>query len=452
MDWRFWKRGEPSPTNETTVNVQRTQLAGYVPLYDVNASEHIRESYEAFAEYGFRGNSVVFALTNRRMTLFSEATLCYRNKRTKKLFTDASLAMFEEPWPNAQQNDLFARMLQDVDLAGNAYIVDRGNRLERLRPDYVSIISEIKPNGAREVVGYAYQPSGDQDREDEYFLVGDVAHWAPIPDPLANFRGMSWLTPVIREIENDTTMGDFQTAYLENAASPQMVIKYANDVDPKRIEALREMIEAKHSGPGNAFKTMIVDGGGDPVVTGSDMQGANFDALQMAGEHRMAAAAGVPALVAGIRQGAINSLPGDYPDQVRQFVDLTLRPLWRSAVSALSVLAEVPGGAELWFDTTDVAALRQGEKDQAETVQVQASAINTFVMAGYEPDSIIAAVVSNDLTLLKHTGLTSVQMLPPSQVTLRESKDLTPKPVQGAAPPAPQQTDPNKPNGGSSGA
>jgi hypothetical protein len=30
-----------------------------------------------------------------------------------------------------------------------------------------------------------------------------VAHWSPIPDPLANFRGMSWLTPVLREIDAD---------------------------------------------------------------------------------------------------------------------------------------------------------------------------------------------------------------------------------------------------------
>jgi hypothetical protein len=33
-----------------------------------------------------------------------------------------------------------------------------------------------------------------------------VAHFAPIIDPLADFRGMSWLTPILREIQADQAM------------------------------------------------------------------------------------------------------------------------------------------------------------------------------------------------------------------------------------------------------
>ena len=38
------------------------------------------------------------------------------------------------------------------------------------------------------------------------FLPDEYVHFAPIPDPLATYRGMSWLTPILREIENDKSM------------------------------------------------------------------------------------------------------------------------------------------------------------------------------------------------------------------------------------------------------
>ncbi|HXJ48443.1 MAG TPA: hypothetical protein VNF91_04670, partial [Candidatus Acidoferrum sp.] len=46
-----------------------------------------------------------------------------------------------------------------------------------------------------------------------------------------------------------------------------------------------------------------------------------------------------------------------------------------------------------------------------------ASTIHTFVSAGYEPDSVIDAVTSGDLSKLQHSGLYSVQLQPAGSVT-----------------------------------
>ena len=40
-----------------------------------------------------------------------------------------------------------------------------------------------------------------------------MCHFAPIPDPLSRFIGMSWLTPILREIQSDQAMGKHQTKF-----------------------------------------------------------------------------------------------------------------------------------------------------------------------------------------------------------------------------------------------
>ena len=58
------------------------------------------------------------------------------------------------------------------------------------------------------------------------FLAGEVAHFAPIPDPEARFRGMSWLTPVIREVMADKAATLHKERFFENAATPNLIGKF----------------------------------------------------------------------------------------------------------------------------------------------------------------------------------------------------------------------------------
>jgi hypothetical protein len=136
--------------------------------------------------------------------------------------------------------------MQDADLAGNFFATTRGKgknkRIMRLRPDWVTIVlgSYSEPSrdiGAwdldTEVIGYVYQPGGKGGGEKPQFLERDeVVHFAPIPDPLASFRGMSWLTPVIREIMGDKAATTHKLSYFENGASPNLVVSFDKDMNP----------------------------------------------------------------------------------------------------------------------------------------------------------------------------------------------------------------------------
>ncbi|MDM4722768.1 phage portal protein [Micromonospora sp. WMMA1363] len=409
-------RAQPSPA--VLAAADAASLIGYT--YGHPDAERVEPTFQQFAQLAYGANAVVFGVINKRLKLFSEARFKFRNLATKRLFGGPALERLEEPWPNGSAGELWARMEQDVSLSGNAYIRDAGNWLERLRPDWVTIVSEVvedeQGRQIREVVGYLYDPKDDTDRQVEFYPVDEVAHWSPIPDPLANWRGMSWLTPVLREINADTAMTAHRDAYYRNAATPNLILKYAMKLSPDQKTRLAEAVAARHAGPDNAYRTMVLDEGADPMIVGAQLTDV-FANVQAAGENRIAVAAGVPSIVVGLKEGLAAATLANYDSAMRAFADLEMRPNWRSACAALSKLVEVPPGAELWFDTADVAALQDGERDQADTFATDATTAASLVQAGYTPESVATAINARDMSLLIHTGLYSVQLQPAGATT-----------------------------------
>lgn len=379
--------------------------------YKARDGESIQPTFQAYAEQGYARNGIVFSVILARLGVFSEAQFKFRNLATKQLFGSEALGILETPWPDGTTGELLARMEQDVSLAGNFFAVRTGRYLARLRPDWVDIL-HVPDRVHPEKLGYIYWPKGRGQGGEQVYSVDEVAHWAPTPDPLAAFRGMSWLTPVIREINGDDAMTDYKTNFFNQNATPNSIIKYAQKLGEGSVEKIQALWAQRYGGT-NGWKTAVLDQGADFQVIGSSMESINFTDVQSAGENRIAAAAGVPGIVAGLKAGMDSATYANYAMAMRRFADLTMRPLWRSACAALAKFVDVPAGARLWFDTTDIAALREGEKERADTMQVLATAANTLLMAGYEAESITAALTAGDLTLLQHTGLLSVQLQPP---------------------------------------
>jgi hypothetical protein len=131
----------------------------------------------------------------------------------------------------------------------------------------------------------------------------------------------------------------------------------------------------------------------------------------------------------------------NYEQAMRRFSDLTMRPLWRSVCACLAKLVTVPPGSRLWFDTSDIAALRQGEKERAETFQVKADAYGQLVRAGADPKTIATAIEAGDLNLLTHTGLRPVTL----QAEAGTPGALPPASANGNAPALPASTNGARP-------
>jgi hypothetical protein len=76
----------------------------------------------------------------------------------------------------------------------------------------------------------------------------------------------------------------------------------------------------------------------------------------------------------------------------------------------------------MWIRERDIPFLREERKDQAEITKTKMLTIEAGVRAGYKPDALVEFAETDDVTGLKgqHTGLTSVQLLPPGE------KEMTP--------------------------
>ncbi len=408
------------------------RIPGVTETMGAQSAEPAPVGFAEFSRQMFGTNSIVFACMLARLSVFSSARLLYqgyRSGRPSTLFGGPPLVMFEQPWNGGTTSDLLARMITDADRAGNAYSTSRWaapDNVPRLRPDWVDIIlvprTGVDPEDGQQTlgwrkVGYAYYEDGPRAGSPAVLLPEEVAHFAPIPDPTATYRGMSWLTPVIREQMSDSAMTEHKTRFMRNAATPNMVIKHAATTTVAQAEAFKAVLDREYGGPENAGKTLHLGGGADLTVVGKDFREIDLRAVQGATETRIAAAAGVPPIIAGFSEGLQAATYSNYAMARRRFADGTLHPLWANVAGSLQQIHRPPSGSRLWYDVRDVPFLREDSKDAAEITDIQARTIRTLVDGGFTPDSAVAAVTAQDMTLLVHTGLLSVQLQEPGAQT-----------------------------------
>jgi len=408
-------------------------------------TESIENSFIGYINGLYKSNGIVFALMEARRSVFSEARFQFqriRKGRPGDLFGSDALSLLEYPWPNGTTGELLSRAIQDIDLAGNHYVVREAGRLRRLRPDWVQIVLTAPPDQAVEsdVAGYIYYPGGIGNGTGRVYLPEELAHWSYIPDPEAQYRGMSWLTPVLREIQSDKQATEHKAKYLANGATPKLAVSLKEGVTKQQFIEFMEAFSAANDGIENVYKPMYLGGGADVSMVGANMLQLDFKSVQGAGETRLASAAGVPPVVVGFSEGMQGSSlnAGNYKSAKESFADRTLRPLWHSISDAYSVLVKMPasnGTVRLWYDDRDIAFLRTDRKDQSEILSTNQSTIVGYVTAGFTPESAVAALAAGDETLLIHSGLVSVQLLPPGTTGEPPATDGTPSAPSDGEPP-----------------
>ncbi|MFB6512109.1 phage portal protein [Streptomyces virginiae] len=431
----LWRRarGRPAAAEvrqigslEDYVNAFQFGGASYSPLgiqqtMPGQASEPIPNDFHGYAVRAAT-NGVLSSCMDVRKDVFSSVRFTWQRLhkgRPSEMFGTSDLGLLERPWPGGTTQDLLARVIQDADLAGNAYWARDGDELVRMRPDWVQIVLEPRKfrNGTLgwRRLGYLYTEGGiHSGNEPVALLVDEVAHFAPKPDPLATYRGMSWMTPILRETSTDGLMSAHKARYFENAATPNLVVSMPREITPDAFEKFAAKMDAGHKGAHNAYKTLYLGGGADVTVVGHSFSQMDFSKVQGAGETRIAAAAGVPPVIVGLSEGLAAATYSNYAQARRRFADGTVHPLWANVAGSFAHLVRPVGGAvRLWYDPRDVPFLREDRKDAAEIVWRRAQTIRALTDSGYTPDSVVAAVDSEDLSLLVHTGLFSVMLQPP---------------------------------------
>lgn len=421
-------------------------------------AESIENNFEGYVAGAFKANGPVFACVAARQIVFSEAKFAIRKVEDEASNGAAggperhpALGLLEKPWPGGSSGELLARMEQDASLAGNSYWTVRGDRLVRLRPDWVEIVIGVpgRPDASpldldAELIGYWYKPkqvgqigTDDPMPEEVFLLPHQVAHYSPMPDPIARFRGMSWITACAKEVEADLLATKHKKSFYENAAVPNIAVKFDRETSEDAFDEFVESYNANHKGAWNAYKTLFLMGGADVTPLTMDFHQLEFNQTVGKNESRIASVAGVPPSWVGFSEGmqgsALNA--GNFGAARRRFADGTIRPLWRMACEALAPLVTIPDGYELWYDDRDIAFLREDQKDRAQIFQTSAIAVEALMRGGFEPDASVRAAISYDMRALlgEHTGLTSVQMMNTDQEGQRGQEEAQTREIEARA-------------------
>jgi HK97 family phage portal protein len=416
------------------------------------AQERTEANFEGFVQQGLKGNSIIWACERLRTKVFCQIRFMWQemNDRRPGALTggvETRLELLDEPWPNGTTADLLARVRLHADLAGNAYIVKRQQAdgsyaLRILRPDWVTLVlgsngtPSADPNDVdTETVGYAYWPGGIRSgRDPEIFLPDEVSHYAPMPDPIAHYRGMSWLNPVIDELMADQAATRHKAQFFQNGAVGGVVVMVDKDMDQDAFGRWMRKFNGETQGLNNAYKTWYVTGGMDVKTLTSDMRQLDFKITQGAGETRIAAAAGTPPILVGLSEGLNAGQYNIYSQAKRSFVDGEVRPDWMNLCASLQSIIRPPNGKRLWYDDRDIPYLREDRKDLAEIMQMEMAAVETGLRAGFEADAVVEAVAAGDIRLLlgKQSGLFSVQLQPPGSGTVATAPALATAAVETA--------------------
>ncbi len=313
--------------------------------------EPIEVDYVSYIQQAYKGDGIVFALILARQLVFSEARFLWREDnegRLGRLFRTDELSLLENPWPGGTTGELLGRMEVVSSLAGSYYATtadDRGRignasrggpgrRIVEMRPDWVTLVLGSKSGSPyaldTKVVGLLYDPKpryapsslGPSD-DAVLLLPGECVFYSPLPDPDARFRGMSWLTPLIREIQADKAATIHKAKFFEHGATPNLVIKFDRETESDAFNEFVERYKAEHQGAWNAYKSLFLTGGADVEVVGADFRQLDFSRTQGKGESRIASAAGVPPSWVGFSEGlqgsALNA--GNFHAARRRFAD-----------------------------------------------------------------------------------------------------------------------------------
>lgn len=403
----------------------------------VGDREEIAANFGGLVAGTYKRNGVVFACIQARASLLSQARFQWQEMpggipgdlsggRDNRSPAFRELDLLAHPEPGKVTADLLAAASVDIDIAGNHFLtrrlVDGQLHLKRLEPHYVDIMlgSQSGPrlDGREldaEVVGYVYYPGGKGSGLDpEFLLREEVAHIRGAVDPTARYRGMSWLTPIIREIQGDSAATTHKQNYFEKGATVNLVVQTGIS-DPVRFKEWVDKFREAHAG--QADRTLHLSPGADATPLGSNFQEADFRAVQAAGETRIAMASGIHPVIIGASEGLQGSSlnQGNFMAARRLVADMTLRPWWGNFCASVETIIHPPAGSRLWFDEARIPFLAEDIKDAAEVAAKKATIMQILTNSGWQPDAVIEAVTANDYERLKgkHTGLFSVQLQPP---------------------------------------
>jgi HK97 family phage portal protein len=291
--------------------------------------------HSAFVREGYARNAVAY----RCVRLIAEAAASAPLRVTPG---DHPLAaVLAQPNPEQTGHELMEAFFGHLQIAGNAFLEavslpdEPPRELYALRPDRMRVIPGPRgwPLGWEHVAGSTVR----RFERDPITEASPILH-LKLFHPGDDWYGLSPMHAAGLAIDVHNDGGAWAKALIDNAARPSGALVYtgsggADRLTEEQFERLKSELEAAHTGPLNAGRPMLLEGGLDwkPMsLTPADM---DFIEARHAAAREIALAFGVPPMLLGI--------PGDntyanYREAHLAFWRLTALPLAQKAARALT--------------------------------------------------------------------------------------------------------------------
>jgi len=176
--------------------------------------------------------------------------------------------------------------------------------------------------------------------------------------------GMSPIAVALREVGIDQGLTDFLKLFIEAGGTPRYALVTDQRVrTQEEAEEIRGKFGYTYGGFQNWTKTVLLHGGLDYKVIGSNIEEFAYPQLRALTETHICSVFGVPPIIAGLQAGLDASTYSNYEQARKAFFEDTVQALWARLDGALTrgLLAEFSDDRRisLEFDTSQVKALQE---------------------------------------------------------------------------------------------
>jgi HK97 family phage portal protein len=337
--------------------------------------------YEQLATEGYAQCVVAYACINKiAVAASSIEPQLYRKKGGKlaKVETHELLDLLENPNPTQSGREFMQALVSYYQLAGNSYIFGNGmengrkpGELETLNPGKVRV---EKGQGMLPAY-YEYKPDANTTR---VFPVDRISGKSAVLqiktfNPLNAWYGMSPLQAASLGVDIHTGGQKWNNRLIDNGARPSGALVVTGEdgksgtLSEDQYTRVKQMIDEQFSGPSNAGRPMLLEGGLDWKEMSLNPKDMEFLEGKHSAARDIALAFGVPPQLLGI--------PGDntyanYEEAKLAFWGDTVVPLVCVINDALNRWLTPAYGEDLylWYDEDMIQALEPLRKQKADRI------------------------------------------------------------------------------------
>lgn len=240
-------------------------VGGVLTLVTPNQPVWRLHDYESYANEGYKGNPYVYrAVEYIAWSCAGVPWVVHKAGSTEREdSTDQHpvLDLLRRPNPYAGRarfiHDMFVYLL----IAGDAYIERVGPNntsrppleLYNLRPDRMKV---LPGNAFSRVGGYQYEAGAYK----KTFPPELIRHLTMF-DPLSDWYGMPPLKAADKSVDQNNDSRTWNVALLQNGARPSGALLSEGNLSETAQKQIKAQIDERHSGPRNAGRWMVLDGG-----------------------------------------------------------------------------------------------------------------------------------------------------------------------------------------------